>query len=305
MTGRVVVIGDALIDELRDDAGVREFVGGAALNVAVGLARLGFPTSLIAMVGDDSAGAHIRTYLDDYGVSLIPTIGPYGTSRAVSVRSAGGEPTYQFNEAAQRRRVNFGDAEIAAVSGAAMTVISCFPFDNAGQTRELAEVLETAGGQISIDPNPRSGMMHDRGEFVRGFERIVAGASLAKVGDDDAALLYGTSLEELRARLVSLGVESVLATAGAAGASVEAGDVVVSAPISRMPGPIIDTMGAGDAVLSSTVASLLSHHPGDASDWTEVLVTAMDVAAATCRFEGALLRLPSALSGLSSDRFGS
>ena len=35
---RVVVVGDALIDELRDDTGVREFVGGAALNVAVGLA---------------------------------------------------------------------------------------------------------------------------------------------------------------------------------------------------------------------------------------------------------------------------
>ena len=46
----VVVIGDALIDELRDDAGVKEFVGGAALNVAVGLSRLGVPTTLIAMV---------------------------------------------------------------------------------------------------------------------------------------------------------------------------------------------------------------------------------------------------------------
>ena len=33
-SARVVVIGDALIDELRDDTGVREFVGGAALNVA-------------------------------------------------------------------------------------------------------------------------------------------------------------------------------------------------------------------------------------------------------------------------------
>lgn len=64
----VVVIGDALIDELRDDAGVKEFVGGAALNVAVGLSRLGVPTTLIAMVGDDEAGAKIRAYLDDYGV---------------------------------------------------------------------------------------------------------------------------------------------------------------------------------------------------------------------------------------------
>ena len=70
---RVVVVGDALIDELRDDTGVREFVGGAALNVAVGLTRLGVPATLIAMVGDDEAGAHIRAYLADFGVELIAT----------------------------------------------------------------------------------------------------------------------------------------------------------------------------------------------------------------------------------------
>ena len=78
MTAPVVVIGDALIDELRDDSGVREFVGGAALNVAVGLTRLGVPATLIAMVGDDEAGAHIRSYLEDYGVALIATPSTHG-----------------------------------------------------------------------------------------------------------------------------------------------------------------------------------------------------------------------------------
>src|SRR5690606_14653515 len=61
---RVVAVGDALIDEVRDDRGIREFVGGAALNVAVGMARLGIPTTLIAMVGDDEPGERIRAYLD-------------------------------------------------------------------------------------------------------------------------------------------------------------------------------------------------------------------------------------------------
>nr|MDQ2699124.1 carbohydrate kinase [Actinomycetota bacterium] len=37
MTARVVVIGDALIDELVDDEGTAHHVGGSALNVAVGL----------------------------------------------------------------------------------------------------------------------------------------------------------------------------------------------------------------------------------------------------------------------------
>ena len=122
----VVVSGDALIDELRDDAGVKEFVGGAALNVAVGLSRLGVPTTLIAMVGDDEAGAKIRAYLDDYGVQLLASPSPLGSSRAVSVR-VDGEPTFVFNDAAQARQLTFDEAQRAAIADADRIVVSCYP----------------------------------------------------------------------------------------------------------------------------------------------------------------------------------
>lgn len=296
-TGRVVVIGDALIDELRDEGGVREFVGGAALNVAVGLSRLGLPTTLIAMVGDDEAGARIRAYLDDYGVDLVATPSPLGSSRAVSTRVAG-EPVYEFNDAARARRIRFGEAERRAVAAAAIVVVSCFPFDDAEQTAELVSVLEHAPRLVAVDPNPRAGMMHDREEFVRGFESAASVCDLVKVGDDDAELLYGAPLDDLARSLLDVGSTAVLATRGAGGASVFAPDAEVSLPIAEAPGPVVDTMGAGDAVLSSTVASLLSGMPASEEAWTGVLSTAMEVAAATCRFEGALLRLPSALSGL-------
>ena len=303
-SARVVVIGDALIDELRDDTGVREFVGGAALNVAVGLARLGVPTSLIAMVGDDEAGSHIRSYLAVFGVELIATPSPHGSSRAVSVRSHGGEPVYEFNAAAKARRVRFGAAERAAIAAAPMTVISCFPFDDVAQTLELSSALAYRGGGLAIDPNPRSGMLADRAEFVRGFEALVSGADLVKVGEDDATLLYGEPLDALRARLVGLGAQAVFATQGSAGATIEAGEVVVTAPISSLPGPIVDTMGGGDAALASAVAGLAEGVPEDQEAWRALLETAMDVAGATCRFEGALLRLPSALQGEDLDRLG-
>ena len=300
--GRVVVIGDALIDELRDDNGVREFVGGAALNVAVGLALLGVPTTLIAMVGDDEPGDHIRAYLDDFGVELIATASARGTSRAVSMRSGGGEPQYEFNDAAKGRRIRFGETEKAAIQDAAMTVVSCFPFDDIAQTLELAEAV--SGHPLAIDPNPRSDMMTDRVEFVRGFEQLAAGASLVKVGDDDAALLYGSPLDELRARLVDLGVGAVLATQGVGGAALEASGMIVAKPISALPGRIVDTMGGGDAVLASAVASLREAMPVDADEWGELLARAMDVAGATCRFEGAQLRLPSSLTDPDLDRLG-
>lgn len=292
MSGRVVVIGDALIDELRDETGVREFVGGAGLNVAVGLSRLGVPASLIAMVGDDAAGEQIRGFLAEHGVELLVSPSEHGSSRAVSTRSPGGEPEYVFNDAAQNRRVRYGAAERTAIAEAPMVVVSCFPFDDAEQTRLLMDATASPSTPLAIDPNPRSGMLHDRAAFVQGFERAASGALLVKVGDDDAQLLYGGSLDDLRVRLVGLGVGAVLATYGAGGAAIDAAGTSVARGISELPGCIIDTMGGGDAVLATTVALVRDRLPVDAEEWDAVLTRAMDVAAATCRHEGALLRTP-------------
>ncbi|MEZ3155802.1 PfkB family carbohydrate kinase [Microbacterium sp. BWR-S6Y] len=292
MTGRVVVIGDALIDELRDETGVREFVGGAGLNVAVGLSRLGVSASLIAMVGDDEAGEQIRRYLDEYDVELLASPSEHGTSRAVSTRSPGGEPEYVFNEAAQNRRVSYGDVERAAIAAAPMVVVSCFPFDDREQTDLLIDATASPSTPLAIDPNPRSGMLHDRAEFVRGFEKAASGALLVKVGEDDAHLLYDAPLEQLREKLIGLGVGAVLATYGAGGAAIDAGGTSVSRGISDLPGRIVDTMGGGDAVLATTAALVRDRLPETAEEWDAVLSRAMDVAAATCRHEGALLRTP-------------
>lgn len=292
MTGRVVVIGDALIDELRDETGVREFVGGAGLNVAVGLSRLGVPASLIAMVGDDEAGEQIRRYLDEYDVELLASPSEHGTSRAVSTRSAGGEPEYVFNEAAQNRRVSYGDVERAAIAAAPMVVVSCFPFDDREQTDLLIDATASPSTPLAIDPNPRSGMLHDRAAFVRGFEKAASGALLVKVGEDDAHLLYDAPLEQLREKLIGLGVGAVLATYGAGGAAIDAGGTSVSRGIADLPGRIVDTMGGGDAVLATTAALVRDRLPETAQEWDAVLSRAMDVAAATCRHEGALLRTP-------------
>lgn len=300
----VVVVGDALIDELRDDHGVREFVGGGALNVAVGLTRLGVPATLIAMLGDDEPASRVRGFLADYGVGLIATPSLHGTARAASTRSGGGEPTYEFNEAARLRRIRFEEQERAAIAEADMVVVSCFRFDDPEQTQELADAVEASGADLAIDPNPRAGMLHDKDEFVRGFEGLAAGAALVKVGEEDAALLHGERLDAMRARLIDRGARAVLATEGAAGATIESGGVVVARPVSHLPGRIVDTMGAGDAAFAATVAALLEGAPRTAEGWEAVLERAMDVAAATCRFEGALLRTPESLAGMSFDRIG-
>ena len=290
---RVVVVGDALIDVLRDSEASREFPGGAALNVAVGLAVLGVPTTLIAMVGDDADGAILRSFLDQYGVQLIATPGPLGSSRAVSDRTDG-EPRYFFNDAAKARRVDFGVAERAALEGASLVVVSCFPFDDTAQTEALAACVTDPELRLVIDPNPRAGMLHDGPRFVRNFEALAARSLLVKVGDDDADLLYDSTLDELRERLVDAGARTVLTTAGRLGASVSfASNKLVSAPIAELDGAVIDTMGAGDATLAASVCTFVTDGvPQNSASWQALLTNAMLSAAATCRHEGALLRQP-------------
>ena len=303
MSAGAVVIGDALIDEIRDGQGVRELVGGAALNVAVGLRRLGIPTTLIAMVGDDEAGGHIREYLRDHDVTLIASEAPRGSSRAIVTFGAGGEPEYVFNEAAQRRSIRYDEAARAAIADAGIVAISCFPFDVHEEVDALVGALGDA--PLAVDPNPRAGMMTDRVRFIQGFEQLVGRSALVKVGADDAALLYDGDVHTLRARLRDLGATAVLATAGRDGAVLQTEAGTFTAPIATLPGPIVDTVGAGDATLAAITAGLVDGEPDTDQGWQQLVERAMLIAAATVRSEGGLLRTPESLTDADRGVFGS
>jgi len=288
-----VVIGDALIDEIESPDRSTDYVGGAGLNVAVGLARLGVRATLIAAIGDDQDGQSIRAFLEAHNVQLLATISDLGTSRAVSQR-LNGEPRYSFNAAAVRREIHLGEAERQALDSAAMVVISSFPFDNPGQVAQLEDAITDPGKRLVVDPNPRPGLLRDAEAFDANFKRVAAHSLLAKISDEDAALLGAGDLPSMADALILAGTGHVLATAGPRGASISTADGVrLSQPVAILPGPVVDTMGAGDATLASTVKALMEEDIPDTSlFWADLLSAAMAVAAATCRSQGALLQLP-------------
>lgn len=301
--GRVAVLGDALIDEIRTDEGSTDHVGGAGLNVAVGLSRLGVPTTLLASIGDDADGEAIRAFLAEHGVELVATTNPLGTGRAVSLR-VDGEPTYVFTDAAVARGLDFSPEQLRVLEAAPVVAVSSYPFDDAALTDRLLRVVGTDPVRLVVDPNPRPGFLPGGAaqiaDFAAGFARVAASALLVKVGDDDAELVAGCSLADWQEALLASGTGGVLATRGSAGASLvlagsadAAAGTALNRGISSADGEVVDTMGAGDATFASIVASLLAERrqPGSV-DWSGALEGAMDVAAATVRAPGALLRLP-------------
>jgi len=283
-TPNVVVIGDALVDELRTPTGSTSVPGGSALNVATGLAILGIPTTLIAMIGDDSDGALLLDAAARFGVRVLASDAPLGTGRAISDRTHG-EPRYEFTDAQVRRSIHYSPTMLEAIADAPLVAISGFPFDNALEFAALADAVR--GSTVLIDPNPRPGMLLDRALFATNLDTLAATSAMVKIGEDDAALVYNEPVTSVAANYLASGAGAVLATLGSDGAALHLPASRLEHGIVHDPRPIIDTMGAGDSTFAAVIAGLVS---GDG--WETILETAMGIAAETIRFEGGQLRVP-------------
>ncbi|SMH27809.1 fructokinase [Rathayibacter oskolensis] len=285
-SARVLVLGDVLIDEMRDRAGSLDVPGGSALNVAVGLAVLGTPSLLVGMVADDAAGRLLRDHLLAHGVPLLATPAPRGTGRAVSDRTDA-EPRYSFSDASRSRTLVPTDELRAAAARADLIVVSGFPFDDPAEAAMLSDLVPAATG-LAIDANPRPGLLRDPSAFAEALLALSARADLVKLGAEDADLVFGTGLAEATDRILATGARAVLETAGPLGAALVGRSTRTSAPVADAPGAVVDTMGAGDATFATVVAAMAE----GAVDPGAVLTRAMTVAAATIRSPGGLLRLP-------------
>ena len=98
----VITIGDAIIDAVQTSGAAALYPGGAALNLAVGLARLGLASALAAQIGRDRDGFRLMRYLREEGVRLINTPNADFTGVAMSQRRDG-EPSYDFTPSLYRR----------------------------------------------------------------------------------------------------------------------------------------------------------------------------------------------------------
>ena len=69
----ILVYGDAFIDYIADDVtntSFTKYMGGATVNVAAGISRIGAPSALITITGDDEGSQFVRDGLAQEGVNL-------------------------------------------------------------------------------------------------------------------------------------------------------------------------------------------------------------------------------------------
>lgn len=295
-----VVLGEALIDLLEGECDgqlvFRQAIGGAPLNVAVGVARLGGAVEFAGALGDDVFADRIRAFLTDAGVgtrgvvtAAVPTTLAVATFTGAEpeFRFYGDPPSYSFFGPESVDPALYAEAAVLYCGSVALLCPSVL-------RAARAAWAGTAGLRV-FDPNVRPRLLRDAaaGEELRAVvAEFAAGADLVKLSAADAAVLYGdASPETVARRLLAAGARCVVVTLGPAGALVAVGDDSVALPPPAVQA--VDTTGAGDAVMAALIAELLADGvPDDLTGWRARVDFAMRVAGVVCESPGGAVAMP-------------
>jgi fructokinase len=292
----LTVIGETLVD-LVDSGDQRTFtahLSGSPLNVAVGLARLGQPTELMARFSRDTFGRRLRRFAENNAVGLSAAVDAEAPATLAVVNlDEQGRASYDFyleDSADWQWRPD----ELAIPANARIVHIGSLASWLPPGDAHIIAAVRAVGDRvmISYDPNVRPSLLGTPGRARPLIERAVGVAHVVKASEDDVGWLYpGDRLDDIAAHWLGLGAMIVVITRGRHGAIGyrEGADPLVRA---ARPVRLVDTIGAGDAFTSGLLSALASAGVHDATtlaaaDLGRALDEAILVAALTCERAGA------------------
>ncbi len=253
----VVCFGEVLWDCLPQAL----FLGGAPLNVAYHLRKLGARPRMVSAVGADFLGELVLERMAEFGLEtdLIGRTERLQTGAVKVMLNAEGNATYDILHPVAWDRIPVGEAVREAVAAADALVFGSLALRGVHNAEALSQLLELTGPLRVFDVNLRAPYW-DREAVLALCRRV----DVVKLNDEELAHLTGaenppvtadaalTLLERLREET---GCPRICVTRGAAGAVFL--DNTSAYEATPPPVRVADTVGAGDAFTAAFVTSLL------------------------------------------------
>lgn len=272
----VVTVGEAMVLFAAQQAGPLDKVGsftrttaGAELNVAIGLARLGFRVGYLSRVGDDSFGRYLCASLDHEGIdrSQLVMTADHPTGFMLKSRSDdGSDPaTEYFRRGSAASHMSAADIPRGYCSASRHLHLTGIFVAVSASARELvfdmAADARTFGRSVSFDPNLRPALWHSQAEMIECLNRLAAASDWVFPGLEEGRLLTGChSPQEIASFYLEHGAAAVVVKLGPSGAyfasALESG-FIPGIAVER----IVDTVGAGDGFAVGTISGLLEDLP--------------------------------------------
>jgi 2-dehydro-3-deoxygluconokinase len=235
-------------------------IGGAESNVAIGLARLGIPSSWISVLGDDELGELILNRLRAEGVdtSAVRRISERPTGLYLREEVAGRLRVYYYRSGSAAATLAPHAFEASILSGAAflhLTGITGALSPGCGEFLPwAAKSARDAGVRVSYDVNYRS-RLWSPAAARSATEALLPFVDVLLVGDEEAHALWGWETDVALEQFSEAGPAEVVLKLGADGcAAVIDGERLTSA---GFPARELDPIGAGDAFDAGYLAATL------------------------------------------------
>ena len=238
-------------------------LGGAPVNVACAMSKLGRRCAYIGMAGDDGFGRFCKASLEAQNVDTrgLKLSGEYSTTLAFVHLSDTGDRSFSFY------RKNAADINIQK-EDLCMPVVrgsKIFHFGGVSLTDEpsrsttihAVNEAQNAGSVISFDPNLRMNLWESAAEIKAIILRVLPYADIVKLSDEEVTFIFDTKDYNAAIRHIQerFGTKLVIVTRGQKGAM-----TVVSGQLLESPAydvKTIDTTGAGDCFFAGALHCLL------------------------------------------------
>ena len=231
--------------------------GGSPFNVAIAISRLGAKAGYFGCLSTDFFGDILRQALKDSGVDLSFVTNVERPSTLAFVKLENGNARYAFfDENSAGRMLTEADLPAFPKTVAALHFGSfSLATEPVGSSLEALMRREQNDRVISLDPNIRPTLVHNRDGYLARLDRLLAMADIARLsGEDLDWIAPGTSFETLGRRWLDLGARVVILTRGAEGATAITAHNAVSVP--GIAAKVVDTVGAGDTFTAGFLARL-------------------------------------------------
>ncbi len=255
----ILCCGEALIDLIPQGDTREPHVGGAVLNTAVALGRLGEDVAMLTGLSSDEYGRMIEAHGAESGVRFGPSVRSDRPTTLAIVTLVDGQATYDFRDRGSATRdIAPGDIPAPGPDVAAM-VFGGISLINAPVADSLADFCRRHADRalVMLDVNIRPGFITDPEIYRARIAAMMAVTDILKVSDEDLAWLVpdARDTEAGMAQLFETGAKILVMTRGSEGAVARLPDgtrVEVPTPATQ----VADTVGAGDTFNAGLLAGL-------------------------------------------------
>lgn len=232
-------------------------IGGDAINEATIISRLGHPTMLMSMVGNDVPGQFVLEHCrkNQIDISQVKVRDEIDTSINVGLVTADGERTFVTNRNGSLWKLDFSDLDSSVLPEVKLLSFASFFNNPLLLGAPLVELFRQAKEhQLLICAD----MVKSR--FGEGLEAISEALSYVDYffpNYDEACLMTGkTEVEDIADVFLACGVKNMIVKVGKKGCFIKSSKEQFLVP-AYQDAHCIDTIGAGDNFASGFITALL------------------------------------------------